>query len=68
MAIDKAPDDGLGNVPRYAIFRGRKVRIAWYEQGEKKPFHIVDTDDSQRAVRREDLIFLPDRKKARSTT
>lgn len=53
----------LGNIPRYALFRGRKVRIAWYESGEKRPFHIVDRDDSQRAVSRDQLTFLPEKKK-----
>jgi hypothetical protein len=54
--------DSLGTIPRYAIYRKRRVRIAWYESGEKKPFHIVDSDDTQREVARDDLIFLPDKK------
>ena len=61
MAADA--DNELGNIPRYAIFRNRKVRIAWYEEGELRPFHIIDTDDTQRAVSRDQLTFLPENKK-----
>lgn len=59
---DDSGTDPKGGVPAYAIFRDRKVRISWYEKGVARPFHIVDTDDSQRSVRREDLIFLKDKK------
>lgn len=52
--------DSLGNIPRYALFRGRKVRIAYYDDGK---FGIIDTDDSQREVTRQQLIFLKEKKK-----
>lgn len=51
------------NIPRYAMFRGRKVRIAHYTEGSLTPFLIIDTDDSKRSVRRSDLKFLKETKK-----
>lgn len=50
------------NIPRYAMFRGRKVRIAHYNDGARAPFLIIDADDSKRSVTRADLTFLPDLK------
>lgn len=53
-------EDNMGNLPRFALFRGRKVRIAWYEPGAPfgNCFHIVLWDDSQRAVKRTQLTFM----------
>lgn len=44
------------SVPRYAIYRNRKVRIVGYEDGK---FDIIDSRDQNRRVRRIDLKFLP---------
>ena len=49
------------NIPRYAMFRGRKVRVVEY-LGDNK-FQIVDTDDSTRSVYRGQITFLPDNAK-----
>lgn len=51
------------NLPRYAMFRGRKVRILGYEAGAFNPFRILDTDDTQRSVARQQLTFLKETKK-----
>lgn len=47
------------NIPRYAIFRGRKVRVEGYLEGK---FWIIDTDDTQRSVYRQQLTFLKEEK------
>lgn len=52
---NEAEGDRLGNIPRYAIFRDRKVRIVDYEAGR---FRIIDTDDSSRTVVRSQLTFI----------
>lgn len=49
------------NLPRYVIFRGKKVRVLGYTKGEGSVpslFRILDTDDTQRSVRRSDLTFI----------
>lgn len=43
------------NIPRFAIFRKRKVRITEYIDGR---FWIIDTDDSSRSVARSQLTFI----------
>ena len=44
------------NIPRYAMFRGRKVRVAEY-LGDNK-FRIIDTDDTERSVYRGQITFV----------
>lgn len=46
------------NIPRYAIFRGKKVRILEYMAQASRPFKILDTDDSQRWVTRQQIRFV----------
>lgn len=60
---DIKSENDLGNLPRYALFRGRKVQIAWYTKDSPKPFHIILWDDSQRDVSREQLTFMKPKKK-----
>jgi hypothetical protein len=55
-SIDETP------IPRYAMFRGRKVRIIEYNAGGINPFRILDTDDTQRSVARQQLTFLKETK------
>ena len=47
------------NLPRYCIFRGRKVRIVGYLPAEKGHhdgiFQILDTDDTYRTIYREQI-------------
>lgn len=50
------------NIPKYAIFRGRKVRVLYYDSSKSSPFRILDRYDDQRDVRRSQLIFLPEKK------
>lgn len=50
------------NIPKYAIFRGRKVRILYYDNSKSSPFRILDRYDDQRDVRRNQLVFLPEKK------
>jgi hypothetical protein len=57
MALDET------NIPRYAMFRGRRVRIIDYDPGGLNPFRILDTDDTQRSVARTELTFLKETKK-----
>lgn len=52
---NEAEGDRLANIPRYAIFRDRKVRVVDYEDGR---FRIIDTDDSTRTVSRSQLKFI----------
>jgi hypothetical protein len=49
------------NYPRYAIFRGRKIRILHYE-GDNR-FRILDTDDTSRTLHRNDMTFIAEKKK-----
>lgn len=64
MTNDKAYEgDGLGNLPSHALYRGKKVRLFWYEKGATRPFHILDHNDHKRTVTRQDLTFLPRKKK-----
>jgi len=52
-----------GNYPRYALFtsfgKKKKVRILYYEDGK---FRILEGDDTQRSVTRDQLIFLKPKK------
>lgn len=48
-------DEALGKLPRYAIFRGRKVRVSHYEDGK---IYIIDRDDTTRSVPRKMLTFI----------
>ena len=48
------------NIPRYAMFRGRKVRVVEYLGNDK--FQIVDTDDSTRSVYRGQITFVKEAK------
>jgi hypothetical protein len=48
-------------MPRYALFRGRKVRVISYE--ENSTFRILDTDDTYRTLPRSMMTFLPDKPK-----
>lgn len=45
------------NIPRYALFRGRRVNVVGYDSDTQK-FTIVDTDDSQRTVYRGQITFI----------
>jgi hypothetical protein len=49
------------NIPRYALYRGKKVRILGYEEGR---FRILERDDTQRSVTRDQIIFLREKKNA----
>jgi len=49
LPIDHIPVDET-NLPRYCIFRKRKVRIIAYEGANW--FRIVDTDDTVRTIHR----------------
>ena len=46
-------------LPRYAIFRKKKVRIIGYEDGK---FLILDSNDDERKVDRSQLTFLKTKK------
>lgn len=59
MADNEAAKDPLGNIPRYAIFRGYRVRIIGYEDGR---FTVIDKDDGQRWVYRSQLRLIKERK------
>jgi hypothetical protein len=63
------PSSELGNIPRYAMFQGKRVRIVGYEKvaytDNDRRFHILLGDDTTRTVRRTDLTFLPERKRAK---
>ena len=48
------------NIPRYAMFRGREVRVVEYLGDDK--FQIVDTDDSTRSVYRGQITFVKEAK------
>jgi hypothetical protein len=53
-------------LPRFVMFRGRKVRITrYYHKTETQParFVIVDTDDRQRTVYRQQITFIKEKKK-----
>lgn len=52
MTTSPLPDQ----VPRFAIFRGKKARIIGYEDGK---FEILDSRDNRRRVTRLQLKFLP---------
>ncbi len=45
------------NIPRYALFRGKMVRILSYESGSNRPFEILEGDDTRRHVARSQLTF-----------
>jgi hypothetical protein len=50
------------SVPRYAIYRNRKVRVlAYYEANEY--FEILDIHDQKRMVTRGQLRFLKSKEK-----
>lgn len=47
------------NIPRYALFRGKRVRVIEYKpEGSTKPFKILDHNDEYRFVTREQLTFV----------
>lgn len=58
MTNEALPDD----VPRYAIYRDRKVRILAYHPANGY-FEILDIHDQTRMVNRDQLRFLKTRKK-----
>lgn len=45
------------NIPRYAIFRGKRVRVLNYEPKASRQFEILEHDDSRRWVTRTQLTF-----------
>lgn len=52
-------------LPRYALFRGKRVRIVSYVPATATigaRFGIIEPDDSQRHVRRDQLTFLKEEK------
>jgi hypothetical protein len=53
----------MENVPRYAIYSGRRVRILEYRPDLLFPFKILDKGDTVRYVGRAVLRFLPEKKK-----
>ena len=55
--------DHMRNIPRYALYRGKRVRILYYTPGETRPFRILDRFDQQRDAKREELTFLKEKKK-----
>jgi hypothetical protein len=61
LPIDHIPVDET-NLPRYCIFRKRKVRIIAYEGANW--FRIVDTDDTVRTIHRTQIdSFVKENKK-----
>lgn len=58
MTNEALPD----SVPRYAIYRERKVRILAYHKANGY-FEILDIHDQTRVVKRTQLRFLKQRKK-----
>jgi ribosomal protein S28E/S33 len=49
------------NLPRYVIFRGKKVRVLGYTKGSGSVpslLRILEADDTQRSVRRSDITFI----------
>ncbi len=54
--------DPLGNIPRYALYRGRRVRVVDYRPGERRPFIILNRHDQKIDVAREQLTFLKEKK------
>lgn len=49
-------------LPRYALFRNRKVRIVGYYE-ETQKFEVFDDNDQRRMLTRSQLTFLPEKKK-----
>lgn len=45
------------NIPRWALFRGKMVRILNYQPKATRPFEILENDDSRRWVARSQLTF-----------
>lgn len=56
MPNDKALKDPLGSIPRYAIYRNRKMRVLEY-LGEGK-FLLLDKDDSKLQVHRDRITLV----------
>ena len=52
-----------GNIPNYALWGGKRVKILYYVPGAKRPFHILNRHDQQIAVPRNQLVFLKDKAK-----
>ena len=49
-------------VPRYALFRDKRVRIVGYSE-ETQKFEVFDERDQRRMLTRSQMTFLPERKK-----
>ena len=47
----------MSNWPKYALYRGHKVRVIQYERDSL--FLILDQNDQYRRVHSRDLIFVP---------
>jgi len=58
MTNEALPD----SVPRYAIYRERKVRILAYYKANQY-FEILDIHDQRKMVTRKELRFIKTRKK-----
>jgi hypothetical protein len=50
-------------IPRYAMFRGKRVRILQYVSQASRPFEILEADDSRRWVSRQQLTFIKEKAK-----
>lgn len=50
------------NIPRYAMYRGKKVRIVGYNSDSVRQFDIIDSSDHNRSVARSELTFIKARK------
>lgn len=48
----------LGNLPRYAIFRGKRVKILGYDKDARRPFDILLPNDDRYQASREQLTFI----------
>jgi hypothetical protein len=49
------------NLPRYAMYQGKRVRVIDYQ--ENGYFRILDTNDNSYNVKRERLTFVRSKKK-----
>lgn len=56
-------DDAIdrGGYPPYGIFRGKRIKILYYE-GDGK-FRILESDDTQRTLRKSQFTFVKRPKK-----
>lgn len=51
-----ASGDPLGNIPRYAVFRGRRLRVLQYLGDDR--FELLDRGDERRRLHRSQFTFV----------